>query len=221
MSMNRPMRVEHGPRLANRFESIQANVRAVPFSARKSRPASVIVATLLIGFLVVPLLSLQLNISTEQGIYELAGLKAKKKDLAITSQILSQQLDSLSSDQNLASAASQLGMVSNTNPVFLRIGDQRIFGHPKAATTSDSAHLGANLVPNAAQNKHTRVANLLAQQASIRAKILATQQIAALKSNAAAQVTQRPSRNLASAKRSTPVSGPAKVADGIPASPTN
>ncbi len=219
MSANRAMRAANTQRLPSRFESIQVGLRSVPLSNRRTRPASVIVVTLLIGFIVVPLLSLQLNIATEQGVYELAGLKAQKKDLAITSQILGQQLDSLSSDQNLSSAATQLGMVSNTNPVFLRIADQRIFGHPKAATAADATHLGSNLVPNAAQNKHTRVANLLAQEAAVKTQIIATRKIAALKLSTETQLPQKSAGNLASAKRPAPVA--VKVADGIPASPTN
>ena len=107
----------------------------------------------------------------------------------------------------------------NSNPVFLRIADQRIFGHTKAATAADSTNLGSNLVPNAAQNKHTRVASLLAQEAAVKAQIIATRKIAALKLSTETQLAQKSAGNLANAKRPAPVA--VKVADGIPASPTN
>ena len=189
---------------------------------RRSHPAMVVAATIIAGMLIISVASLLLNIATSQGVYELAKLKSEKKELAITSQIISEQVDSLSSDQNLSSAASQLGMVANTNPVFLRIEDQKIFGRPKAALNSSEGSLRGNLVPNASQVKRTSVANLLEAEATAKAA-----RAAAAATKAAAEVTAA----AAVASDKTSVSNVAKAkppkvkvtltTGEIPASPTN
>jgi hypothetical protein len=177
----------------------------------------VVAATISIGFLAISVASLLLNIATSQGVYELAKLKSEKKELAITSQIISAQVDSLSSDQNLSSAASQLGMVANTNPVFLRIADQKIFGHPKAATSSAAGSLRGNLVPNAAQVKRTSVPSLLAAEAAT--KLARSEAIQAKEAASAANQAKSSVVNVAQAK--SPKVDVTLTTGGIPASPTN
>jgi hypothetical protein len=107
-----------------------------------------VVLILVLGFVGISLLHLLLTIATSQSVYELADLKREKRELDTTSQILAEQVLSLSSNQNLYTTASRLGMVVNTNPVFLRLNDQAILGQPRpaAGTSIQSTNLVANSV---------------------------------------------------------------------------
>lgn len=114
------------------------------FAQTRSRGPLVMIVVM--GFLAISLLHLLLTIATSQAVYELSDLKREKRELDTTSQILSEEVASLSSQQNLLNTASKLGMVSNSNPVFLRLDDQKVFGKPKPAlgTSSQSRNLVAN-----------------------------------------------------------------------------
>jgi Na+-transporting NADH:ubiquinone oxidoreductase subunit NqrC len=102
-----------------------------------------------VGIIAVNLLSLVLNISVSQSAYELAHLKADKAALGTQVQILAGQVDSLSSQQNLANSAASLGMIANANPVFLRVADAKVFGKPKEAL-STAGRVANNNLANAA-----------------------------------------------------------------------
>ena len=115
---------------------------------RRARASSPVVLILVLGFVGISLLHLLLTIATSQSVYELADLKREKRELDTTSQILAEQVLSLSSNQNLYTTASRLGMVVNTNPVFLRLNDQAILGQPRpaAGTSIQSTNFVANSV---------------------------------------------------------------------------
>jgi hypothetical protein len=115
---------------------------------KRTRASSPVVLILVLGFVGISLLHLLLTIATSQSVYELADLKREKRELDTTSQILAEQVLSLSSNQNLYTTASRLGMVVNTNPVFLRLNDQAILGQPRpaAGTSIQSTNLVANSV---------------------------------------------------------------------------
>jgi Na+-transporting NADH:ubiquinone oxidoreductase subunit NqrC len=115
---------------------------------RKSRLSAPVVMILVTGFVVVSVLHLLLTILTSQSVYELADLKREKRKLDTTSQILSEEVSSLASNQNLLNAASRLGMVANTNPVFLRLTDQAVLGQPLPAPIA--SFQSTNLVANSA-----------------------------------------------------------------------
>jgi Na+-transporting NADH:ubiquinone oxidoreductase subunit NqrC len=112
----------------------------------QTRARGPMVMILVLGFLAIAILHLLLTIATSQSVYELADLKREKRELDTTSQILSEQVASLASQQNLLNAASKLGMVSNSNPVFLSLEDQTILGKPKPARGSSGQ--SRNLVAN-------------------------------------------------------------------------
>lgn len=115
---------------------------------RRTRSSGPIVMILVAGFLGISILHLLLTIATSQSVYELADLKREKRELDVTSQILSEEVSSYGSQQNLLTVASKLGMVANSNPVFLKLDDQSVVGEPKPAT--DSAGQYQNLVANSA-----------------------------------------------------------------------
>ena len=87
---------------------------------------------------------LALSILVSQGAYEGRALEIEQRDLARVERVLSQNLDKLSSPQNLAENASALGMVQNVAPATLRLSDGTIQG-PLNSETRDA---GQNLVPN-------------------------------------------------------------------------
>jgi Na+-transporting NADH:ubiquinone oxidoreductase subunit NqrC len=117
-------------------------------SIRRSRLSAPVVMILVGGFVVVSILHLLLTILTSQSVYELADLKREKRELDTTSQILSEEVSSLASNQNLLNSASRLGMVPNTNPVFLRLTDQAVLGEPLPAPIASAQ--STNLVANSA-----------------------------------------------------------------------
>ena len=126
----------------------RASLRLVPASASSSaRTGTKLVGILTIGALVIALLNLFLHILTSTAVYELAGIQQDKRELATTSQILAEEVDSLSSQQNLSNSAQSLGMIANANPVFLSIENQKVYGKPKAALNTDG-RIARNLIPN-------------------------------------------------------------------------
>ncbi|MFM6977986.1 MAG: hypothetical protein ACKOWR_04660 [Micrococcales bacterium] len=114
-----------------------ASITKVAGATRNKKHGVAIARTIIIGFVVIQLLKLVLDIALSQSAYELRNLKLEKIDLTTQSQIIGQQVDSLSSQQNLANSAQSLGMIANANPVFLRIADQKVFGKPKSALYTD------------------------------------------------------------------------------------
>jgi multidrug resistance efflux pump len=124
------------------------------------------------GVILITLAGLVLNIMLSQGVYQLSGIKAQMRDLTTNNQILDEQVRSLSSDQNLANAASHLGMVTNANPVYLRLTDGKVIGRPQVATANSGVRIGKNVVPNAALVSVTTKAAL---EASTQAANLASQ----------------------------------------------
>jgi hypothetical protein len=122
----------------------------------------------ILGLVTIQLVMLVVGALISQGAYQLAQLKQTKKELTTTSDILSAQVDSLSSQQNLANAAHGLGMVANTNPVFLVLADQTVIGKPTAAYAS-SAHVAQNLVPNAMLTDQTDVVAIRAAAVAAKA----------------------------------------------------
>ena len=132
-------------------------------SFRDSRPGVFIGGAVVVGALTIALLNLLLTILTSNAVYELSAIQKEKKELTTTTQILSEEVDSLSSQQNLANAAAKLGMISNANPVFLRLSDQKVFGKPKAALNADG-RVARNLVPNSALVQQSNAAELIAAE---------------------------------------------------------
>jgi hypothetical protein len=191
-----------------------------------------------VGLVGVFLLGLHLSIMIQQGSYQLSGLKAQMTELTTTNQILDEQVRSLGSDQNLANAASHLGMVTNANPVYLRLSDGKVIGHPRPAVASSEVRIGKNVVPNAALVATTTSAALAsasraAEAASQAAKAAAAASASAVsKSSSLAAAKAHPSAakaqstgakaaktNVAAKNLVTPQV--TLASSGIPVSPTN
>jgi hypothetical protein len=167
-----------------------------------------------LGLVGIQLLSLFIGAFISQGAYELAQLKQERRELATTSDILASQVDSLSSMQNLSNAAHGLGMVANTNPVFLRLDDQKVIGKPKAAYAVDG-NVASNMVPNAMLTSKTDVVAIKAKAAQAHQVALAA---IAAKASAAKSATKPANSNVVK-----PVSfkAPVSSSSDLPVSPTH
>lgn len=190
----------------------RASLRSINLSGLTSSSSSrVVVATITAGAITIAIFQLLLHIATSSSVYELAHLQGEKRELTTTTQILGQQVDSLASQQNLANAAQKLGMISNANPVFLRLADQKVFGKPKAALTADG-RVSRNLVPNSAM---VRTSVIATPTAALAAELESGVSVAS--PQAAGVVAVKP--NVAPV--STVVSSVVSNSGGIPASPTH
>ncbi|MGJ4843980.1 MULTISPECIES: hypothetical protein [unclassified Leifsonia] len=119
-------------------------------SQRRARPRTVyaiIAVGVLFGVVVAQLL---MSIAVSQGAYQLNTLQDKQTELQRSYQAASEDLNRLSSPQNLAANANALGMVTNSNPVYLRLSDGAVLGAPIPANGAAGTVTGGqgNLVPN-------------------------------------------------------------------------
>lgn len=153
--------------LARRSSAAMASrpsLRLVGSNALAGRPAAMTIAGIaLVGVLGIAILNLLLSIASSTSVYELSKLQQEKRELTTTAQILGEQVDSLSSQQNLANAAESLGMISNANPVFLKLEGQKVFGQPQAALNT-SGRAMKNMVPNSQLVKKSTAALMAADQ---------------------------------------------------------
>jgi hypothetical protein len=173
----------------------------------KRQPAATALIVSGIGLLVIVILELLITIATSQGVYQISGLKAEKKNLVESTQILGAEVDSLSSPQNLSNAAAQLGMVANANPVFLNVEKQKIAGKPMAALAGYDSRISKNLVANAELDTKTSAAALELSQENSKPSVDAQAAQKTVNSNVATQAVASP--EVVSTK------------SRIPASPTN
>ncbi len=104
---------------------------------------------ILVGVVLITLLNLSLSSLSNASIYTISQLKKETATLGTQAQIINQQVASLRSPQNLANSAMALGMVVNSNPVFLSVKQSKIFGTSATASVNNS-QLSRNLIANAA-----------------------------------------------------------------------
>ncbi|UOQ58347.1 hypothetical protein MUN78_05785 [Leucobacter allii] len=117
-----------------------------PAAAKRAGRSPLVGALLAVGVILAILATqLGLSIAISQGAYEARALEVEQRDLSRVERVLSQNVDKLSSPQNLAENAAQLGMVQNVRPAALRLSDGAVLGSLETETTAAQG----NLVPNA------------------------------------------------------------------------
>lgn len=119
-------------------------------SQRRARPRA-LYAVIAVGMLLaIVVAQLLLSIAISQGAYQLNSLQAEQTQLQRSYQAVSQDLNRVSSPQNLAANANALGMVSNSSPAYLRLSDGAVLGAPQPANGAAGTVTGTqgNLVPN-------------------------------------------------------------------------
>ena len=103
-----------------------------------------------IGVVLVLLANLAVAALCNQSIYQISSLKQQNEELGTQTQVVQQQVDSLRSPQNLANSARSLGMIVNSNPVFLKVATGKVLGSAQPASFSSSSAISSNLIANAA-----------------------------------------------------------------------
>lgn len=118
---------------------------------RRARPRALYAVIAISAVLMIVVAQLLLSIGISQGAYQLSSLQTKQTQLQRAYQAASQDLDRLTSPQNLAANANALGMVSNSNPAYIRLSDGAVLGAPLPVSGAAGTVTGAqgNLVPNA------------------------------------------------------------------------
>lgn len=119
-------------------------------SQRRARPRALYAITAVSALLVIVVSQLLLSIGVSQGAYQLSSLQVKQTELQRSYQAASEDLNRLTSPQNLAANANALGMVSNSSPAYLRLSDGAVLGAPLPASGAAGTVTGGqgNLVPN-------------------------------------------------------------------------
>ena len=135
------------------------HLRAVPTPTRRSSAQTVQSATSNVavralarkavgGILLVWLASLIVGSLCDTSIYQISQLKTETAAISTQTQVLQQQVDSLRSPQNLATSARELGMIVNSNPVFLKVASAKVLGNATPASLSTSTSVSNNLIAN-------------------------------------------------------------------------
>jgi hypothetical protein len=138
----RPVRAPHQPRRHLEVAPTRAQRRARP----RLLPAVITMA----GIGVILLTQLMLSIVLADGAYRIADLQTAQRDLQRQEQALTEQLEVLSSTQNLTANAEHLGMIASGNPVFLDLTTGAVSGNPTPAggslTGSAGNQIGNSLI---------------------------------------------------------------------------
>ncbi|MDY7527541.1 MULTISPECIES: hypothetical protein [Cryobacterium] len=116
-------------------------------SQRRARPKIAFALSAVAGVAVIIVAQLLLSVGISQGAYEVSRLQASQTELSRTADSVTEDLVRVSSPQSLAANAEAIGMISNSNPVYLRLSDSAVLGAPSSATGSQAG--AASLVPNA------------------------------------------------------------------------
>ena len=116
-------------------------------SQRRARPKIAFALSAVAGLAVIIVAQLLLSVGISQGAYEVSRLQASQTELSRTAESVTEDLVRVSSPQSLAANAEAIGMISNSNPVYLRLSDSAVLGAPSSATGSQAG--AASLVPNA------------------------------------------------------------------------
>lgn len=135
------------------------HLRAVQTPTRRSTTPTVQSATsnvavralarkAVLGIVVVWFASLIVGSLCDTSIYQISQLKQETAAISTQSQVLQQQVDSLRSPQNLATSARHLGMIVNSNPVFLKVASAKVLGNATPASLSTSTSVSNNLIAN-------------------------------------------------------------------------
>lgn len=105
---------------------------ALPRPTVRRAPSIVHGVVALAGLGAIILGQLGLSMVLGEGAYEIAGLQASSAQLSREQQTLQEQLDTLQSPQQVATAAEALGMVQGQASQFLQLSSGAVLGGPDA-----------------------------------------------------------------------------------------
>lgn len=129
-------------------------------STAVSRFPRAVLRKVIIGLTLISISGLVVNAFCDTAVYTISSLKKDTEALATQTQVVSQQVDSLRSPQNLANSAKALGMIVNSNPVFLNVREAKVLGSAIPASVESSMAVSKNLIANAAMTVKSNVSKL-------------------------------------------------------------
>jgi cell division protein FtsL len=135
---------------------------------RRPRLGYAIIAVL--GAMLIAAAQTALSAMTTQSTFELAELDAQQRELTLQSQQLYDEVAGLSSPQNLAERAAELGMVIDAAPSYLRLSDSAIVGGGVAAgeestvNATEGGAVGNAFLGEQADREAAQAAEIEAQQ---------------------------------------------------------
>lgn len=109
---------------------------------RRARPRLLPAVVTMAGIGVILLTQLLLSIVLADGAYTISDLQGDRRELERQEQALTEQLEVLSSTQNLTANAEHLGMIASGNPVFLDVSTGAVSGNPTPAGGSLTGSTG-------------------------------------------------------------------------------
>ena len=114
--------------------------------ARAAVAGNGVFALVVLGMLVTGMgVLLVLNTTLAQGAFEISALTSAQHKLAVSEQLLLQQVALAESPESLQGRADALGMVPVASPVFLRLADGAVLGTPVAAKAGPRTSAGSSL----------------------------------------------------------------------------
>jgi hypothetical protein len=120
-----------------------------PTLVRRRRPKVFFAFVTVVTIFIIIVAQILLSVSLQSGAYEISGLQRDVKELGRTYQSATQDLNRMTSPQNVAQSAEVLGMVGHSNPVYLRLSDSLVTGAATTAAAGGALVAQGNLVPNA------------------------------------------------------------------------
>ena len=105
------------------------------------------ITIVVVAFVAIFVGRLLISVATDANAYAIAEKAQISKNLTRDAQFVQEQLNVLNSPQNLSAIAEKIGMISNSNPAYLRISDGKMWGNPQVAISqSDDGTAIANVL---------------------------------------------------------------------------
>jgi hypothetical protein len=93
------------------------------------------ITIIILAFIAIFVGRLLISVATDANAYAIAEKSQLSQNLTRDAQFLQEQLNVLNSPQNLSAVATQLGMISNSNPAYLRISDGKMWGNAQVVSS--------------------------------------------------------------------------------------
>ncbi|GAA4761936.1 hypothetical protein [Microbacterium gilvum] len=119
-------------------ERRRPDLRPVEAPSRRRRPRVAYAVVAVAGAVLIAAAQMGLSVMTTQSTFEVAALDAQQRELTLESQQLYEEVAGLSSPQNLAQKAADLGMVIDAAPGYLRLSDGAVIGGGVAAGSAST-----------------------------------------------------------------------------------
>lgn len=97
-------------------------------SASQAVPKLRYIVVTLFGIFGILAVQLMLSIAVSGGAYEIASLKGEMRTTEQKRQMVSEDINALVAPDTLAALAASMGMVSDSNPAYLRLSDAQVVG---------------------------------------------------------------------------------------------